>query len=67
MAYLTYSGKNMGQARDKARGDNKEIQKEGLNAKILVSTMKWNKEKGRRGQKGIRYYDVEYAGNLDDF
>lgn len=66
MATLNYSGKNIGEAKNKARDDNQMLKEMNRNAKIFISTMKWDKTKGKRGRKGTRQYSVEYAGNLDD-
>ena len=62
---LKYSGRNIEEAKGKARLDNDQLQSMGNDARILISTMKWDRSAGRRGQKGIRYYTVDYIGDIN--
>ena len=61
---LRYSGKNMAEAKEKARRDNEELKAMSADAEILVNTIRWDRDMGRRGQKGVRYYKVDHIGNL---
>ncbi|MCK4665981.1 hypothetical protein KAU33_04485 [Candidatus Dependentiae bacterium] len=62
---LRYSGKNMEEAKEKARVDNRALEEMGTDARILINTMKWDRSMGRRGPKGVRYYSVEHIGDID--
>ena len=59
---LTYHGKNIGEARERARKDNKELKALGSDSRILVNTMKW--DRSARTKNKERYYKVEYIGIL---
>ena len=60
---LRYSGKNMAEAKEKARRDNRELETMGANGRILIDTMKWDRKAGRRGS--MRYYSVDHIGDLE--
>jgi len=62
---IRYSGRNIEEAKEKARLDNERLEREGSDARILISTMKWNRSVGRRGPKGTRYYTADHIGNLE--
>lgn len=60
---ITYRGKNIGEAKAIARNDNQELKNRGSDARLLISTMKWDR-RGTRGGNKNRYYSVKYIGDL---
>ena len=60
---LTYSGKNMKEAKEQARKDNQQLKDMGSDARILIDTMKWDRSAGLRTSR--RYYTVDYTGYIN--
>lgn len=63
---ISYKARTIGQAKDMARGDNRELEKMGSDAKIFVNTMRWDKRgtRGAKDRRGNRTYTVKYTGDL---